>query len=56
MSDAKQHIDKRKYTAQNGKGDKNRTSDHNSYADGYDGIDWSKTKGPKFSTPTKPQK
>ena len=53
MSEAKAHINKRTYTVANGKGDRDRTDDHNSYSSGYSGIDWSK--GPKFDTPTKPQ-
>lgn len=54
MSDAKAHINKRSYTVQNGKGDKDRTTNHSNYSSGYEGIDWSKAKPVKFKTPTNP--
>ena len=55
MSEAKQYIDKRKYTVQNGKGDGDRTSCHKTYRDNLAAIDWGKAKPLKFSTPTRPK-
>ena len=45
MSDAKAYIDKRTYTATNGKGDKNRTTNYKALRDNW----------PDFRTPTMPK-
>lgn len=44
MSGAKEHINKRKYTATNGKGDRCRTTNHKAIRDNW----------PDFRTPTMP--